>query len=557
MEGYLFKKGRGDSTFGRHNWKRRWFVLENNTLTYYESFDLAKDEPVVLKGTTPVDGSKVEVIQHKEKQFCFSLKHDTRKPLYMHADNEKEMNAWLSALNTAASPADTNLLTEAECLSLLNIKDSSDALTPAIVNKAYRKTCLKVHPDKGGDVAQFKKVQEAFDYLNNKLEEEEFNKKYNTIQYECSIEKGPKGVGFGMLVAENIKKKEVSVKQVNDTILLRDITEPAKGIILKGDIIVKIGKDNVMGWPLARVVQRLSDFRIPVGTEARLTLTRRVNKDGSFIKTAEEVDDETYYANQASSNKAASAGSDSRPESIKRTSISSKIDLNNAADPALVTALKAENDNLRNELVDTKRKLSAITNQNDEMRVMTEDLSSKYKSSLNQINELALQLSSLKTEKIEVLKREEYALMQLNTLMSMSAITNEQLTQSLKDAVEVAINVKSGVPIEVPREVEDYLNQIGLTDENAALNNVSAAQRKALSAAVKVDSSGTILRKWDIQGDTALEKLKRLEERLQKLATNTTSTTSSVSVDSSPRAPSPMTPTKSLDSILNKKFNKK
>ena len=96
--------------------------------------------------------------------------------------------------------------------------------------------------------------------------------------------------------------------------------------------------------------------------------------------------------------------------------------------------------------------------------------------------------------------------------------------------------------------------QIGLTDENAALNNVSAAQRKALSAAVKVDSSGTILRKWDIQGDTALEKLKRLEERLQKLATNTTS---SVSVDSSPRAPSPMTPTKSLDSVLNKKLNKK
>ena len=547
MEGYLYKKGRGDSTFGRHNWKRRWFVLENNTLTYYESFDLAKDEPAVLKGTTPVDGSKVEVIQHKEKQFCFSLKHDTRKPLYMHADNEKEMNAWLSALNTAASPADTNLLTEAECLSLLNIKDSSDTLTPAIVNKAYRKTCLKVHPDKGGDVAQFKKVQEAFDYLNNKLEEEEFSRKYNTIQYECSIEKGPKGVGLGMLVAENIKKKEISVKQVNDTILLRDITEPAKGIILKGDIIVKIGKDNVMGWPLARVVQRLSDFRIQVGTEVRLALTRLVNKDGSFIKSAEEVDDETYYANQASSNKAAS-------ESIKRTSISSKIDLNNAADPALVTALKAENDSLRNELVDTKRKLSAITNQYDEMRVMTEDLSSKYKSSLNQINELALQLSSLKTEKIEVLKREEYALMQLNTLMSMSAITNEQLTQSLKDAVEVAINVKSGVPIEVPKEVEDYLIQIGLTDENAALNNVSAAQRKALSAAVKVDSSGTILRKWDIQGDTALEKLKRLEERLQKLATNTTS---SVSVDSSPRAPSPMTPTKSLDSVLNKKFNKK
>ncbi len=550
MEGYLFKKGRGDSTFGRHNWKRRWFVLEGNNLTYYDSFDLTKDEPVVMKGSTPVDGSKVEVIQHKEKQFCFSLKHDSRKPLYMHAENEKEMNLWLSALNSAASPTENNSLTEAECLTLLNIKDSPDSLTPAIINKAYRKTCLKVHPDKGGDVAQFKKVQEAFDYLNNKLEDEEFNKKYNTIQYECSIEKGPKGVGFGMLVAENIKKKEVSVKQVNDTILLRDITEPAKGVILKGDIIVKIGKDNVMGWPLARVVQRLSDFRIPVGTEVRLALTRRVNKDGTFIKTEEEVDDETYYAAQASS-KAAPVASEKKSDSIKRTSISTKIDITNMADPALVTALKAENDNLREELVETKRKLSAVSNQNDEMRLMTEDLANKYKSSLNQVNELALQLSSLKTEKIEVLKREEYALMQLNTLMSMSAITNEQITQSLKDAVEITINVKSGVPIQIPQEVDDYLTQIGLSDEIAATNSVFAAQRKALSAAVKVDSSGTILRKWDIQGDTALEKLKRLEERLQKLAENNTN------VESPPKPQKTVTPIRSLDSILNKKNQQK
>ena len=549
MEGYLFKKGSGDSFLGRHNWKKRWFVLEGDNLTYYEEFDLTKDEAVVMKGSTPVTGSKVELIHHREKQFCFSLKHDSRT-LIMHAENEKELNLWLSALNSAASPIENNSLTEAECLSLLNIKDSPDALTAAIVNKAYRKTCLKVHPDKGGDVAQFKKVQEAFDYLNNKLEEEEFNKKYSTIQYECSIEKGPKGVGFGMLVAENIKKKEVSVKQVNDTIILCDITEPAKGQILKGDIIVKIGKDNVMGWPLARVVQRLSDFRIPVGTEVRLALTRRVNKDGTLIKAEEEVDDEAYYAAQASS-KVAPVISEKRSDSIKGASVSSKIDITNMADPALATALVAENNNLREELVETKRKLSTVSNQYDEMRLMTEDLGSKYKSSLNQINELALQLSSLKTEKIEVLKREEYALMQLNTLMSMSAITNEQITQSMKDAVEVTINVKSGVPIPIPQEVDDYLTQIGLSDEIAASNSVFAAQRKALSAAVKVDASGTVLRKWDIQGDTALEKLKRLEERLQKLAGDSTN------AENPAKPQKTVTPIKSLDSVLNKKIQQK
>ena len=29
MEGFLLKKARGESGFGRRNWKRRWFILED------------------------------------------------------------------------------------------------------------------------------------------------------------------------------------------------------------------------------------------------------------------------------------------------------------------------------------------------------------------------------------------------------------------------------------------------------------------------------------------------------------------------------------------------
>jgi hypothetical protein len=40
MEGFLLKKGRGESgLFGRRNWKRRWFVLDGSYLTYYEDFN--------------------------------------------------------------------------------------------------------------------------------------------------------------------------------------------------------------------------------------------------------------------------------------------------------------------------------------------------------------------------------------------------------------------------------------------------------------------------------------------------------------------------------------
>jgi hypothetical protein len=58
MEGFLLKKARGESGFGRRNWKRRWFVLEDQrfaeaachsshfhnyhifSLKYFEDFNL-------------------------------------------------------------------------------------------------------------------------------------------------------------------------------------------------------------------------------------------------------------------------------------------------------------------------------------------------------------------------------------------------------------------------------------------------------------------------------------------------------------------------------------
>jgi hypothetical protein len=50
MEGFLFKKGRGESAvFGRKNWKKRWFILEGTYVTYYETFSLDKNQPVNKK----------------------------------------------------------------------------------------------------------------------------------------------------------------------------------------------------------------------------------------------------------------------------------------------------------------------------------------------------------------------------------------------------------------------------------------------------------------------------------------------------------------------------
>jgi len=49
MEGFLNKKGRGESTFGRRNWKKRWFVLDGQYLNYYDNFDTKAGKPTSKK----------------------------------------------------------------------------------------------------------------------------------------------------------------------------------------------------------------------------------------------------------------------------------------------------------------------------------------------------------------------------------------------------------------------------------------------------------------------------------------------------------------------------
>jgi len=92
MEGYLFKKGRGESKIGRHNWKKRWFVLDGAFLSYYDDIDLKTNKPFNRKGVVPVLGCEAKIFPHHDKKFTFHLTHPTRSALYLHATDPKMMN---------------------------------------------------------------------------------------------------------------------------------------------------------------------------------------------------------------------------------------------------------------------------------------------------------------------------------------------------------------------------------------------------------------------------------------------------------------------------------
>jgi hypothetical protein len=113
-----------------------------------------------------------------------------------------------AAKGVVPGPASINWAEYYETLNLLPEEEYS--LTS--LNKAYRKAALRSHPDKGGNVDLFKKVQVAFEMLQSKLEEEEQNKLYTTLSFTARIVKSPPPVGFGMVVVEDTTRGGINAK---------------------------------------------------------------------------------------------------------------------------------------------------------------------------------------------------------------------------------------------------------------------------------------------------------------------------------------------------------
>lgn len=92
MEGYLFKKGRGDSSLGRRNWKQRWFVLDQQELSYYDDFDLNSGLPSGFKGKVNITGCEAYPVNHHDKKNTFVIIPKNDKEILFQAPDPKLMN---------------------------------------------------------------------------------------------------------------------------------------------------------------------------------------------------------------------------------------------------------------------------------------------------------------------------------------------------------------------------------------------------------------------------------------------------------------------------------
>lgn len=92
MVGYLDKQGGGQSTLGRKNWKRRWFILDKLSLTYQ-----TRPESHNAKGRILAEDMKLVRDGDKSKPTQFVLVTKNRE-LVIEANNTELKNEWMKRL---------------------------------------------------------------------------------------------------------------------------------------------------------------------------------------------------------------------------------------------------------------------------------------------------------------------------------------------------------------------------------------------------------------------------------------------------------------------------
>ena len=228
------------------------------------------------KGVVPVKDCTVILAPNPEKPFTFILTHPTFNPVYLRADNEQLMKIWMGAIEKSAKGlAGPSHINVDEYYSLLGL-DSNPPPGPSEIKKSYRKMALASHPDKGGSADAFNKLTDAYNILLTKAEEDEELKNLVDIEYEAIVTKGGPGIGFGLVVSEDPKTKFVLIKELMPTMQLVSISDSSGGSLSVHDRLVGVENDDTSEWPIARVVQRLSDFRIQVNSNVRLVFRRKV-----------------------------------------------------------------------------------------------------------------------------------------------------------------------------------------------------------------------------------------------------------------------------------------
>ncbi|KAL0211356.1 hypothetical protein P9112_009654 [Eukaryota sp. TZLM1-RC] len=172
--GYLYKQGGN-----RKNWKRRYFVVKPNyEIEYWEDEESLDDDAALPKGSIHCQGMRViEDPQIDNREFCFELRHPTRRCWYFQAENQEEKDLWQRIFRLACRRAQPPL--------------SNDPLLRKTFINAYKETrqTLSIYDSSIFHITCSEPEQLGI-LINSRLEREVMSEVYAALPYGGSRKSG-------------------------------------------------------------------------------------------------------------------------------------------------------------------------------------------------------------------------------------------------------------------------------------------------------------------------------------------------------------------------------
>jgi hypothetical protein len=299
MEGFVFRRRRRGDALGRPVFRRRWVVLDSNNLIVYEGINLGESEAVRRKDSVSLNGVEWTIERNiKVKDFdqrCFALAHAHMDSIYFAFEEESQMVAWIQALEDVLVKRDPSSFdlkgtrNHYKTLDLMDWPDDLDTLQVEDLRHAYRHTERKLRTADMGEettpmdvLMRIHRAKVAYYSLYSHHFASLHERRKAKLKYTATIRKRETwdgGSSMGFSIIESPETSRVMVHSVSPNLLLVSSLEDIEPY----DEISTINGEVVSAWPISRIAQFLSAFRVPNGALVDIGFTRRETPVGEDI----------------------------------------------------------------------------------------------------------------------------------------------------------------------------------------------------------------------------------------------------------------------------------
>jgi hypothetical protein len=307
MEGYLLVKGCTFSVDSKADWIGAWCILNGQSLQLHEGKQTNEALGTVSLELS-IDSSSNCHVADSRGTFMFVIRTLKQGITYFRADNKPSLIKWVSRIQFSSAHG---ALVNGKFIDHYNrvlgfnsfdrpsetqIKEAvEEKLSQLRRDRVKKKLNVETSVHSDTELAHTftmplteRDIREAASILRNalvstigkKINSKNIHTDEETFAYEAKLLKSPK-FGFGLHLGENVDMNcacVVSVKPSLNILGLRPKKPYLKGI-KPGDLVVAINDEDIVAWPLSRLVEHLSTNVDTIGTIATFRFLRFESDD--------------------------------------------------------------------------------------------------------------------------------------------------------------------------------------------------------------------------------------------------------------------------------------